>query len=230
MLGWIGLPGNRGLADLEDTLARAASFNAGSGFRTSIGSLAAGPNTAELLDAIKQWDTARNLGAFTPAQLAQFRDQSTHWHLSADTPGKSWSLQQLDGSGNPVGEAQRVVAPTPAFTTTSLPAMTKGSLYEARVATNNPSTTRYTVTSGDLPRGLQLNADTGGITGIPVSKKAATFTITGKGSLGSADAVRTFTIAPAGKPQAGPLSLAPASNNVGVTSQGNTGAQPRSGP
>ncbi|MFF7989029.1 ricin-type beta-trefoil lectin domain protein [Kitasatospora xanthocidica] len=200
MLGWIALPGNRGVADLEDTLARAASWNAGSGFRTSVGSLASGPNTAKLLDAVKQWDAARNLGAFTTAQLASFRDQSTHWHLSVITPGKAWSLQQLDGTGRPVGGAQPVTAPTPAFTTTSLPAAITGSLYEARVVTNNPSAIRYTVTSGALPAGLTLNPDTGGITGIPSSDTAATFTVTAKGALGTADAVSTFTIAAATGP------------------------------
>lgn len=207
---------------LEDTLARGASFNGGAGFRTSVSSLASNPNTPTVLAAIKQWESARNLGAFTPAQLAKFRDQSTHWHLSVVTPDKSWSLQQLDGSGNPVGAAESVTAPTPAFTTTSLPPMTAGSLYGARVATNNPSTIRYTVTSGTLPAGLALNADTGGITGVPTTGAAATFTVTGKGSLGTADAVRTFTIAPAAGGQAGPLDLSAAFNNVGVTSQSNT--------
>ncbi|MFJ7244267.1 ricin-type beta-trefoil lectin domain protein [Kitasatospora sp. NPDC098652] len=203
VMGWINPL--TGFQTLEDTLARGASFNGGAGFRTSVSSLASNPNTPTVLAAIKEWESARNLGAFTPAQLARFRDQSTHWHLSVVTPGRSWSLQQLDGSGNPVGAAESVTAPTPAFTTTSLPSMTTGSLYEAKVATNTPQTIRYSVTSGALPAGLTLNQDTGGITGVPTTGTAATFTVTGKGGAGTADAVRTYTINSATGPVTGPV-------------------------
>lgn len=194
MLGWISLPGTAGLQTVEDTLARGAGLNAGAGFETSVSSLTnGGQNTATLLDAVKQWETARNLGAFTDAQRAQFRDQSTHWHLSVVTPGRSWSLQQLDASGNPVGAAQSVTAPTPAFTTKGLPAVAAGHLYEAHVATNSPQTVRYTVTAGALPAGLRLDPDTGGITGIPKSSANTTFTVTAKGGPAVADARHTFT-------------------------------------
>lgn len=44
-----------------------------------------------VLDAIKQWETARNLGAFTEPQKARFRDLSTNWHLTVVEPGKKWS-------------------------------------------------------------------------------------------------------------------------------------------
>ncbi|WP_051836386.1 Ig domain-containing protein [Streptomyces sp. NRRL WC-3742] len=203
VMGWINPLTS--FQTLEDTLARGASFNGGAGFRTSVSALASNPDTPTVLSAIKQWESARNLGAFTPAQKAQMRDQSTHWHLSVVTEGTSWSLQQLDGSGTPVGAAQSVVAPTPAFTTASLPSMTAGSLYEAKVATNTPQTIRYSVTSGALPAGLSLNQDTGGITGTPTSGAAATFTVTGKGGAGTADAVRTYTINSATSPVTGPI-------------------------
>ncbi|MFE7393671.1 NEW3 domain-containing protein [Streptomyces sp. NPDC057582] len=191
MLGWISL--NNDLQTVEDGLARGAGLNAGTGFETSVSALNHGAHTAAKLDTAKQWETARNLGAFTAEQRAQLRDQSTHWHLSVVTPGRSWSLQELDGSGNPVGPAQTVTAPTPAFTTTGLPALAAGKLYEARVATNSPGTVRYSVTSGSLPAGLTLNRDTGGITGIPKTSQNVTFTITGKGGPGIADAHGTFT-------------------------------------
>ncbi|WP_406514978.1 discoidin domain-containing protein [Streptomyces sp. NBC_00873] len=194
MLGWIALPGSAGLRTVEDNLARGAGLNAGAGFQTSVSSLTrGGQNTSALLNAVKEWEAARNLGAFTASQRALFRDQSTHWHLSVVVSGKSWSLQQLDAGGNPVGAAQSVVAPTPAFTTKGLPALAEGRLYEARVATNSPGTVRYTVTEGALPAGLHLNPDTGGITGIPRSSADTTFTVTGKGGPGVADAQGTFT-------------------------------------
>ncbi|WP_327258402.1 discoidin domain-containing protein [Streptomyces sp. NBC_01240] len=194
MLGWIALPGSANLRTVEDNLARGAGLNAGAGFQTSVSSLTGGgQNTPVLLDAVKQWEMARNLGAFTASQRALFRDQSTHWHLSVVVPGKSWSLQRLDASGNPVGAAQSVVAPTPAFTTKGLPALAAGRLYETRVATNSPETVRYTITAGSLPPGLHLNPDTGGITGIPASSADTTFTVTAKGGPGVADAQGTFT-------------------------------------
>ncbi|WP_370373268.1 NEW3 domain-containing protein [Catenulispora sp. GP43] len=191
MLGWISL--NDSLQTVEDDLARGAGLNAGAGFQTSVSALNSGSQTSALLDAAKQWETARNLGAFTADERAQMRNQATHWHLSVITPGRVWSLQQLDGSGNPVGSAQAVTAPTPAFTATGLPAVVAGKLYEAWVATNSPETVRYAVTRGSLPAGLTLNPDTGGITGVPKSSKNATFTITGKGGPGVADASGTFT-------------------------------------
>ncbi|MEV6583406.1 Ig domain-containing protein [Streptomyces sp. NPDC051582] len=216
MLGWIGLRGTDNLQTLQDTLARGAGLNAGAGFQTSLSKLT-GSNTPVLLDAIKQWDTARNLGAFTAAQRTQLQDVSKHWKLSVVTAGKTWSLQQVDASGNPIGGAQSVAVPTAAFTTTSLPALQTGSLYEARVQTNVPTTVRYAVTAGALPAGLKLNADTGGITGVPTATSAATFTITAYGAPGTADAQRSFTVAVAAA--AGPLDLSSAYNNVGVTSQ-----------
>ncbi|NEA76712.1 Ig domain-containing protein [Streptomyces sp. SID13588] len=222
MLGWISLKGSNSLASVEDSLARGAGLNAGAGFQTSVSNLTAnGQNTATLLNAVKQWETARNLGAFTAAQRAQLRDQTTHWHLTVVTAGRSWSLQQLDSSGAPIGAAQTVSVPAPAFATTALPSMTAGQLYEARVITNVPSTVRYTVTSGTLPAGLQLNADTGGITGVPTSGTASTFTVTGTGAPGTGTAQATYTIGAPTGPTTGPLDVTSALNNVGITSQSN---------
>ncbi|WP_327242132.1 discoidin domain-containing protein [Streptomyces sp. NBC_01320] len=238
MLGWIALPGGAGLRTVEDNLARGAGLNAGSGLQTSVSSLTrGGQNTSVLLDAVKQWETARNLGAFTASQRALFRDQSTHWHLSVVVPGKSWSLQQLDAGGNPVGAAQSVVAPTPAFTTKGLPALAAGRLYEARVATISPGTVRYSVTEGALPSGLQLNRDTGGITGIPTSSANKTFTVTAKGGPGVADAQGTFTTGTlAASPvvtfssdnssveRGGPLTMTASIFNIGTTTMPGTTA------
>ncbi|MFF1395108.1 hypothetical protein ACFVZD_15010 [Streptomyces sp. NPDC058287] len=74
-----------------------------------------------VLDAIEQWETARNVGAFTDAQQARLRDLGTNWHLSVVTPGKEWSLEQVDASGSPVGSPERVTTPSPALTGTALP-------------------------------------------------------------------------------------------------------------
>ncbi|WP_413751914.1 Ig domain-containing protein [Streptomyces sp. R-74717] len=195
MLGWISLNGSDSLLTMEWKLARGAGLNAGTGFQSSVSRLeSGGENTTRLLDAIQQWETARNLGAFTAEQRARFRDLKTNWHLNVVEPGKRWSLQELDADGKPVGTPEVVVAPTPELDAGPLPAAAKGALYEATVKTNTPATTRYVVTSGALPAGLVLNADTGGIVGTPVTAGAARFTVTAYQSSGQPTAQRDYVI------------------------------------
>ncbi|RFC70428.1 Ig domain-containing protein [Streptomyces sp. AcE210] len=193
MLGWISLKSSESLVSIEGKMARAAGLNAGVGFQGSVADLTAGGDrTLAVLDAIKQWETARNVGAFTDAQQARLRDLSTNWHLSVVTPGKEWSLQQVDASGNPVGSPERVTTPSPALTGTPLPRAHARQLYESRVTTNTPATVRYEVTDGALPDGLRLNKDTGGITGTPGKPGTSTFTITARSTAGLADATRRY--------------------------------------
>ncbi|MFE1932667.1 Ig domain-containing protein [Streptomyces sp. NPDC059474] len=195
MLGWVSLNGSESLLSIESKLARGAGLNAGVGFQTSVANLTAGgDNGLKVLDAIKQWETARNLGAFTKAQRARMRDQSTNWHLTTVTPGKKWALQELDASGTPVGAPQQVVAPAPRLVTQSLPAAKLHGLYEAKVATNTPATVRYEVTAGALPEGLVLNRDTGGITGVPKRAGKSGFTVTARNTGGLPDASAHYEI------------------------------------
>ncbi|WP_331765916.1 Ig domain-containing protein [Embleya sp. NBC_00896] len=197
MLGWISLDGSETPLSLESKLARGAGLNAGAGFQTTVSSLTKGGDHAKmLLDTIKQWETARNLGAFTEAQKARFRDTSTNWHLSVVKPGQEWSLQELDSNGNPTGEPTKVVTPTPRLSTDTLPsAATAHSLYEGKVTTNTPATIRYEVTAGALPKGLRLNPDTGGIVGTPVQATTADFTITAYSTDGLPAAKEQYKIA-----------------------------------
>ncbi|MFE7712733.1 Ig domain-containing protein, partial [Streptomyces sp. NPDC057486] len=195
MLGWISLKGSDSLLTMEWKLARGAGLNAGAGFQSSVSSLVSGgENTTRLLEAIQQWETARNLGAFTAEQRVRFRDLSTNWHLTVVEQGKRWSLQELDADGRPVGNPQAVVAPTPKLDAGPLPAAAKGALYEATVKTNTPATKRYAVTSGVLPSGLVLNADTGGIVGTPTKTGTARFTITAYQNSGQPRAQRDYEI------------------------------------
>ncbi len=195
MLGWISLSGSENLLSVESKLARGAGLNAGAGFQTSVASLAAGgQNGQKVLDAIKQWETARNLGAFTDAQRARLRDRSTNWHLTVVEPGKKWSLQELDAAGTAIGAAQEVVVPAPRLNAVALPPATTQALYEARIGTNTPATVRYEVTGGALPEGLRLNPDTGGIVGKPIRSKNARFTITAHQTGGLPDARADYEI------------------------------------
>ncbi|MCW3839580.1 NEW3 domain-containing protein [Micromonospora yasonensis] len=195
MLGWISLGGSESLLSVESKLARGAGLNAGAGFQTSVGSLTrGGTNTDKVLDAIKQWETARNLGAFSDEQKERFRDQSTYWHLTVAEPGVKWSLQELNATGQPVGDAQEVVVPTPKLSADPLPPATLHQLYETRLTTNTPATVRYEVTAGALPEGLELNKDTGGITGTPVLAKPSRFTVTAYSTDGLPEARAEYEI------------------------------------
>ncbi|MFE6955742.1 Ig domain-containing protein [Streptomyces sp. NPDC057696] len=195
MLGWISLKSSEGQVSIENKMARAAGLNAGVGFQGSVADLTSGGDKAlRILDTIKQWEAARNVGAFTEAQRARLRDRTTNWHLSVVTPGKEWSLQQVDADGTPIGDPEPVRTPSPALSTPSLPAATAHRLYETRVTTNTPATIRYEVTDGALPDGLRLNKDTGGVTGTPKRPGTASFTLTARSTSGLADATRHYRL------------------------------------
>jgi len=51
-----------------------ASWNAGAGFQTSVSNLS---GMSTFLEKIKQWETARNIGAFTEYQKAVMRSLNT---------------------------------------------------------------------------------------------------------------------------------------------------------
>ncbi|AWV00311.1 hypothetical protein DM992_12780 [Burkholderia sp. JP2-270] len=190
MLGWFDITGVS-LTRIETMLARGAALNAGIGFQGTVASLLSAP---KILDKIKQWETARNLGAFTEKQRAALRDQTTYWTLEAITPGQSWSLRQVNSAGVPIGNPQTVSAPTPQLAPAVLPVAAQGTLYGAKITTNTPATVRFTVTSGGLPPGLQFNQDTGGIVGTPRKTGSYTFTVTATNDGGLADARAVYTI------------------------------------
>ena len=193
MLGWFDITGVS-LTRIETRLARGAALNAGIGFQSTMAFLLSADETPDILDKIKQWETARNLGAFTEKQRAALRDQTTSWTLKSVTPGQSWSLQQVNAEGVPIGAPQTVTAPTPQLGPAVLPVATQGALYGAKITTNTPATVRFTVTNGGLPPGLQFNQDTGGIIGTPRKTGRYTFTVTATNDGGLADARAVYTI------------------------------------
>jgi hypothetical protein len=94
MLGWFALRPDTSLEDAEWLLARAAGFDAGFALATSLAStaqLAADPSSADtarkfgatsaILEALRDWETARMAGAFTPEAKARLRDNSLEFHL-----------------------------------------------------------------------------------------------------------------------------------------------------
>ncbi|WP_175955342.1 Ig domain-containing protein [Burkholderia sp. BCC0405] len=193
MLGWFDITGVS-LTRIETMLARGAALNAGMGVQGTAAFLLSAEETPKILDKIKQWETARNLGAFTEKQRAALRDQATCWTLKAIRPGHSWSLQQVNSAGDPIGDPQTVSAPTPQLGPAVLPVATRGALYAAKITTNTPATVRFTVTSGALPPGLQFNQDTGGMVGTPRNTGRYTFAVTATNDGGLADARAVYTI------------------------------------
>lgn len=96
MMGWLAFrPGNSTLQQ-QWQMAKAASWNAGTNLQTSVSALSSSGNTAEVLGDLKQWDEARDLGAFTQAQEAEMRPLSTYWNLVNVVPDQAWNLYPVD--------------------------------------------------------------------------------------------------------------------------------------
>ncbi|MFE2735843.1 Ig domain-containing protein [Streptomyces sp. NPDC059349] len=194
MLGQQGLSGGDSLQKIEDTLAHAASLDAGVNFETSVSSLQSGQNAPTLLAAVRMWESARAAGAFTAEQKKQLGVASRHWHLTEVTPDAEWTLQEMDTSGQPIGDPQSIKVPTPGFATAEPTDARIGKLYGFKVTSTTPRTIRYEVTDGRLPRGLTLNQDTGGITGIPTHPGTSKFTITAANGGSVADAKIAYKV------------------------------------
>jgi hypothetical protein len=104
MLGWFALHADSSIEDAEWLLARAAGFDAGFALATSLAStaqLAADPNSADtakrfgatlaILEAVKQWETARMARAFPHDIKALLRDNTREFHLEPISAG-GWNL------------------------------------------------------------------------------------------------------------------------------------------
>ena len=107
MLGWFALHADTSIEDAEWLLARAAGFDAGFALATSLASTAqleADPNSADtakrygatlaILEAVKQWETARMAGAFAPELKAALRDNAREFHLEPVGAG-CWNLHSV---------------------------------------------------------------------------------------------------------------------------------------
>ncbi|WP_090986727.1 hypothetical protein [Paenibacillus sp. CF384] len=77
--------------EIEWVLSKAAGFNAGFALSADQAVLKRNGNIDVLLDTVKQWETARHAGAFTPAQQERMRDPKSDWHLEPLEDG-SWEL------------------------------------------------------------------------------------------------------------------------------------------
>lgn len=91
MLGWYLLTETTSLSDIEWMLARAAGFNAGFALATNINAVRKNPDTGPILDAIREWESARRRGAFSPAQRELLKNPKHEFHVEAAGDGQ-WRL------------------------------------------------------------------------------------------------------------------------------------------
>jgi hypothetical protein len=97
MLGWFELRATSSgfeattLDDMEWVLSKGAGFNAGFALVSDLGSMKANALTPAILDAVREWEAARNSGAFSAAQRERLKSTTGEWHLEA--AGKArWKL------------------------------------------------------------------------------------------------------------------------------------------
>jgi hypothetical protein len=94
MLGWYLLTENTTLPEMEWMLARAAGYNAGFAMVARPKALRNNPITIQLLDAVREWESARNGGAFTVDLQEQLKDPKQEFHLEKLGEAK-WKLDQF---------------------------------------------------------------------------------------------------------------------------------------
>jgi len=119
MLGWFSIRRETTPEDAEWLCARAAGYDAGFALATRFGSRATQTSSdvgsmdekrAAILNVVKQWETARQSGAFPESVKPDLQDVNREFHLVTAGPGE-WDLQPV----NPAGPAVRIKArPRPA--------------------------------------------------------------------------------------------------------------------
>jgi hypothetical protein len=110
MLGWFSLRPETTREDVEWLCARAAGFDAGFALVTSFDSRAtqtsasvAGLDSgkAAIFDVVRQWETARQSGAFPEGVKPELQGVNREFRLAAAGPG-AWQLERLSPAGPPL--------------------------------------------------------------------------------------------------------------------------------
>ncbi|MDQ8153414.1 MAG: hypothetical protein P3B98_02025 [Gemmatimonadota bacterium] len=94
MLGWYLLTETTTRAEMEWMLARAAGYGAGFAMVARPKALRGNPLTPQLLDAIREWESARTSRAFDSAQVARLKDPAREFHLERVADG-AWRLYEM---------------------------------------------------------------------------------------------------------------------------------------
>ncbi len=87
------------LDDIEWMLSRAASFDAGFALVAGLSTLERNGLTPAILEAVRQWESARHAGAFSPEQRQRLKADGAEWHLEPDPEAPlTWNLTPLSVS------------------------------------------------------------------------------------------------------------------------------------
>lgn len=97
MLGWYLMIETTTLSDIEWMLARAAGYNAGFALVADLAALKKNPQTPQILDALREWETARHSKVFSAAQRELLKNPKNEFHLEAVNE-KSWKLYPFHAS------------------------------------------------------------------------------------------------------------------------------------
>jgi len=98
MLGWYLLTQNTNMSEMEWMLARAAGYDAGFAMVAHPKSIKNNPAGGQLLDAIREWETARLAMAFSHDQKERLKNTKNEFHLEKVGEGE-WDLFQYQLSG-----------------------------------------------------------------------------------------------------------------------------------
>jgi hypothetical protein len=97
MLGWYLMTGTTTLSDIEWMLARAAGYNAGFALVAELDALRKNPETPQILDALREWESARHSNVFSAAQKELLKNPKNEFHLET-IDEKSWKLYPFHAS------------------------------------------------------------------------------------------------------------------------------------
>jgi hypothetical protein len=91
MLGWFLMTPDTRLEDIEWMEARAAGYRAGYAFVAESETLRTNPAADRIIDAVRTWEEAKNLGVFSEEQRARLKDPDRDFHLEKTGQGR-WAL------------------------------------------------------------------------------------------------------------------------------------------
>jgi len=107
------------------------------------------------------------------------------WRSSPTGAAQYTNEQSISITSNRTLYAVWTTAVAPTITTATLPNARVGQAYNQTLAATGATPITWSVTSGNLPQGLSLNANTGAITGTPTTTGTFTFTVRAQNSLGN---------------------------------------------
>ncbi len=114
MMGWYLMTGTTSLSEMEWMLARAAGYHAGFAMVLRVRDARKNTNRDELLDAIREWETARRTGAFSMDQEERLKNTRNEFHLEK-VADHDWRLYPYHASASLVHERKELQPGEPTY-------------------------------------------------------------------------------------------------------------------